>query len=102
MKLLGLAILGGCAAALPSCAVSAKPTEDTFRCAGDRTFTVMRTPRSAIVELGQDRLKLSRRRSSIGEKYSSKTATLIIDGDFAVLVTRQLNGLRACYKSNAA
>jgi hypothetical protein len=102
MSVLRAAVLGGCAVALPSCAVAGRPAADTFQCADGRTFAVARTPRSAIVELGQDRLELSRRRSSIGEKYSSKTATLIIDGDFAVLVTRQLNDLRACYKSNAA
>jgi hypothetical protein len=68
----------------------------TFRCAGDRFFTVQRNEKMAVVVYSNARYELPRRKSSIGERYAKSGTTLIIDGDMAAFVSGSVIDLDFC------
>lgn len=67
-----------------------------FRCAADRSFTVQRDDASAVVIYSGVRYELPRRKSSIGERYGSSSATLIVDGEMAAFVSGTVLNLDFC------
>jgi membrane-bound inhibitor of C-type lysozyme len=84
--------VGGCA---PTKAAAA--TQVTrYRCAQNQVFTVNRNSEAAIVTYADEDYTLSRKPSSIGLRYASDRATLIIDDDYAAFVTEATNNLHAC------
>lgn len=83
-------------------AAQAQGSVTLFRCAGGQSFTVERDDRSAIVIYSGVRHELPRRSSSIGERYATGDATLIIDGDMAAFVTRSVMNLDFCRASGAS
>lgn len=87
------------ALAVGSCS-AAKATAGThvtrYRCAENRSFTVDRDDRSAVVTYANENYLLARKPSSLGLRYSSDVATLIIDDDFAAFVTDTTINLREC------
>jgi len=87
-----LLILVGCSAASPAQVEQVS----TYECSGGKTFTVRRDPTVATVDYGEQSFQLSRRSSSLGMRYSSKGASLIIDGDFAVFATDKILNLKLC------
>ena len=81
-----------------SAAKAAPGTQVTrYRCAEDRSFTVDRNDRSAVVSYADKNYVLTRKPSSLGLRYSSDVATLIIDHDFAAFVTDATTNLRECH-----
>lgn len=68
----------------------------TFLCADNRSFRVERDTNSAIVHYLDVRYHLGRRPSSLGYKYGSPEASLIIDGDYAAFVTETVPDLEDC------
>ena len=74
----------------------AATTRTVYRCAGSQSFMVARDARSALVEYSGARYVLPRRGSSIGERYATRAATLIIDGDMAVFVSTSATNLEFC------
>jgi membrane-bound inhibitor of C-type lysozyme len=67
-----------------------------YRCGDGRSFTVEQQARFATVEYAGARFQLPRRKSSIGTRYASPDATLIVDGESAVFVTPHVINLDAC------
>ena len=70
-----------------------------YTCPASEQLTVQFDGSTAQVSLGGQHYDLSRRRSSIGEKYLSSQAALIIDGTSAVFVTNDRPRLGTCMKS---
>lgn len=68
----------------------------TYRCSDERTFSVEQGRQSARVDFDDEHFRLPRRASTIGVRYASQDATLIIDGDMAVFVTKQIWDLQSC------
>jgi hypothetical protein len=68
----------------------------TFICADNRSFTVARNAEVATVFFDGAQYRLARRASSIGIKYASSDASLIVDGDFAAFVTEAVPDLDDC------
>lgn len=67
-----------------------------YRCADNRQFTVQHTDDAAIVSYANQNYTLWRRPSSIGLRYASSVATLIIDSDFAAFVSETVVDLDRC------
>ena len=89
----------------PGCstqAAQAAKSVTIFRCAGAQSFTVERDDHSAIVLYSNARYELPRRSSSIGERYATSDATLIIDGEMAAFVTSSVMNLDFCRASGAS
>lgn len=68
----------------------------TYQCKRGQTFKVERRKDRAEVHYAGRRFDLPRRASSIGDRYATHDATLIIDGDSAVFVTNSVLDLGAC------
>lgn len=85
---------------LAACSAAATPqvTSAVYRCHDGRWFTVARNHNSASIRYADTSYNLSRRPSSLGMKYSSAEATLIIDHQFAAFVTETLMDLEQCYE----
>lgn len=68
----------------------------TYRCLDDTVFTLRATNEIAIVRFSDGEYRLPRRSSALAIKYSSKEATLYLDGDFAAFASndRPLPGCR--------
>ena len=83
---------------LAGCSAVAGPQSPTsvFRCDGGRWFTVNRDANTASIRYADERYSLARRPSSLGIKYSSPEATLIIDGRFAAFATETVVDLEQC------
>jgi hypothetical protein len=92
-----LLMMVGCSA--PSAARGARIV--TYKCAGGRTFTVKRDADRATVNYGEQSYDLSRRKSSLGTRYSANGASLIVDDDVAVFVTERVLDLRVCREAQA-
>ena len=84
-------LVGGCSAP-----VSPNVATSRYVCNDGRSFSVQRDEDSASILYTDSRYSLPRRPSSIGIKYESPEATLIIDGKFAALVTETIVDLQAC------
>lgn len=93
-------LLFACGAALLIEGCSAQAEADrrrvTYRCGDGRSFEVEQGDRFAIVEHAGARFQLPRRKSSIGTRFASHDATLIVDGESAVFVTPHVLDLNAC------
>ena len=76
--------------------VSAKASVATYDCANGKSFSVVRSRQAATVEIDSEKYELSRRSSSMGVRYSSPQASLIIDGDLAVFASEKIIDLRLC------
>ena len=89
-------------ALLSSCSAAAAPQvrTATYACSDGRSFTVRRDDERASIQYADGRYSLSRRPSSIGTKYASPEATLIIDGDFAAFVTETVVDLEGCHEAS--
>lgn len=67
-----------------------------YRCAGDRLMAVARNDGRATVTVGERSYELKPKPSSLGERYVSPRASLIIDGSFAAFVAEDLLDLEDC------
>jgi membrane-bound inhibitor of C-type lysozyme len=93
LAILGLSLVdAGCS---PALAEAARATT-LYQCAGERSFTVARDDRTAVIVYSGVRYELPRRKSSIGERYATSGATLIIDGKMAAFVTGSVMNLDVC------
>ena len=84
-------LLGACSAS-----VSPQVSSARYVCEDGRSFSVKRDERAASILYTDTRYSLPRRPSSIGVRYASPEATLIIDGNFAALVTETIVDLQSC------
>lgn len=91
IKSVALAVLGGCSASASPAAINS-----VYQCTDGRMFSVARDARRAAVYYENERYSLSRRPSSMGIKYASPEATLIVDGEFAAFVTETIIDLKSC------
>jgi hypothetical protein len=90
------AITPAAAGATATQATSIAGDETHFVCEQGGSFTVSRSGTTALVRFGDGGYRLERRRSSIGERFSSLGATLIIDGDFAAFVAEDRLDVSGC------
>lgn len=90
-----IAVLGGCSASASPAAINS-----VYQCSDGRIFSVARDDSRAAVYYEDERYSLSRRPSSIGLKYASPEATLIVDGAFAAFVTETIVDLENCNESS--
>ena len=75
---------------------AAAPTAMTYRCAPRQNLVVSRTEERAVVRFNDRTYELPRKRSSIGTKYGSAIAALIIDGPSAIFVAEDRLQLATC------
>jgi hypothetical protein len=93
---LSAALLIAAATACSSGASGGSDPAQHYRCAGGRTFDVIRSGQIAIVRLGERIYNLQAKPGSVGERYTDRQATLIIDGDFAAFVANDETQLSEC------
>jgi hypothetical protein len=79
----------------------AEGTTRSFKCSHGKAFTARLSEKAARVNIGSDIFLLPRKTSSIGAKFSSPSATLIIDEDFASLIGRDLQRFERCYATSS-
>lgn len=78
-------------------ATAGEPTLQTFTCNGGTTFSVLVAGENADVTFSQsERYSLLSKPFSIGQRFVSSTATLIIDGRFAAFVSNGRIELNQC------
>jgi hypothetical protein len=70
--------------------------ETTYRCSDGRTFGVVRDSYEADVAYANELYSLQRRPSSIGVRYASTEASLVVDGPYAAFVTETVVDLPEC------
>ena len=70
-----------------------------FACPASESLTVHRDGVTAYVQLAGQTYQLKRKQSSIGDKYISANAALIIDGDSAVFVADRVLDLGTCIET---
>lgn len=70
-----------------------------YVCAPVQNFVVERSAGRAIVQFTNRSYDLKRKRSSIGKKYASETATLIVDGTSAIFVAEDRLQLGTCVEA---
>ena len=89
------------ALALANCSVAGPAATPSvlYRCADGRSFTVSRDRYEASVGYEDALYSLARRPSSIGAKYASPEAALIIDGDHAVFTSETIVDLKQCARA---
>jgi hypothetical protein len=90
--LLAIACLVGCTSATSG----AESSFQRFVCAGGESFGLNLTSRAATVQFGASTYNLQKKPSSLGERYTDRRATLIIDNNFAAFVTDDNMSLRDC------
>jgi len=71
-----------------------------YVCAGGRGFDVIRSAQGAIVSLNGRTYNLEAKPSSLGQRYASAEATLIVDAEFAAFVTNKDMSLTKCQLSS--
>jgi hypothetical protein len=86
------------AAVAPARAVG---TTRSFKCAHGMAFTAQLSEKAARISTGSNSFLLPRKASSIGVKFGSPSATLIIDEDFASLIGRDLKRFERCYATSS-
>jgi hypothetical protein len=69
-----------------------------YACRHDRQFSVSRSGPIATVEFGDRSYELRRRAGSLGIRYGSAEAALILDGDAATFVASDRLDLEGCAK----
>jgi hypothetical protein len=72
-----------------------------YRCTNGRALRVELQGRTASVSLDDVVYRLTMKPASIGKRYASSDATLVIDGHFAAFVTDQVSDLLGCYLAEA-
>jgi hypothetical protein len=82
--------------------LSSKPARDnvrehSFACQGGTEILVSERDSGAAVRVGEKTYQLRPKSSSLGRKFVSAEATLIIDGSFAAFVATDRFNLRECY-----
>lgn len=97
--LLAALAVAGCAG--PRLSAPHQLAEARFVCEDAVSFGVRRSATAATVSFGDGDYRLERKRSSIGERFASPGATLIIDGDFAAFVAEDRLGLDGCRSAQA-
>ncbi|HZU50938.1 MAG TPA: hypothetical protein VE968_03590 [Sphingomicrobium sp.] len=70
-----------------------------YACSTSENLTLVRTSQDARVQLGGHSYELKRARSSIGSKYLSTNAALIIDGPSLIFVADDNPNLGPCVKA---
>jgi hypothetical protein len=78
-----LIVLAALAASTPATASEAR----TYSCSRPGSLEVRFTRTTAFVNFERREYQLHRKRSSIGVRYGSPSAALMLDGQFAVFVT---------------
>lgn len=90
--------------ALCATPVAAKPVKQVtvaeFACQSSSTLEVRLTSRFAQVRIDGRQFLLERRVSSLGAKYSSRMATLIVDGSFATFVAGSARPGSRCWTAD--
>lgn len=76
---------------------SAEPRSASFQCDGGRSLNVVQTGKRATVQVGERRYELQAKASSLGDRYVSEHASLVIDGSFAAFVADDLLDLEGCH-----
>jgi membrane-bound inhibitor of C-type lysozyme len=71
-----------------------------FACQSSSTLKVRLTPSLAQVSIDGRQYSLQRRPSSLGARYSSRQATLIVDGSFASFVAAGGRSGSRCWTSD--
>lgn len=100
------ALLPTLVAAVPFSAIAAQAPDQTqrlrsprvirFDCDRARVLTVTALRDIASVKFGPRIYQLKRKEFAMGDRFTSPEATLIIDGDFAVFVTRDSSRPEKC------
>lgn len=72
----------------------------SYQCTPRQRLVVSRTPETAVVQFIDRSYELRRKPSSIGVKYISPTAALIIDGSSAVFVAQDRLQLGSCVEAS--
>lgn len=78
---------------------AAVPSPVRYACLASEDLSVRRNPSTAHVDYAGRTYQLQRKRSSIGDKYVSANAALIIDGNSATFVAEDLLDLGTCTKA---
>jgi hypothetical protein len=91
-------LLFSVSAACGATRVQASPATSLFTCAEGISFTVEYRSggQIAAVRTPVGNFLLSRKASSLGQRFVSSQATLIVDGDFAAFVTENANDFTQC------
>ncbi len=86
------------------CATTAAATAAAdllYQCEGGEAFTVRDSGSAAVVRFTDGDYVLQRKRSSLGRRYASPRAALIIDGETAVFVAEDRLDLDKCTAAGA-
>lgn len=75
------------------------PAPVRYACPASADLAVQRTGSTARVNYAGHRYELQRKRSSVGDKYVSPKAALIIDGNSAIFVAEDLIDLGTCTRA---
>jgi hypothetical protein len=89
-----LSLLGG--ANVTAAVAETLPTEVRYACDPAQRLIVTKSATKAAVQFIDRKYELERTASSIGEKYLSSTAALIIDGPSAVFIAEDRLQLGEC------
>lgn len=72
-----------------------------FQCERGSAFSVENRGTTAMVRFDDGSYRLHRNPSSLGERFTSPEATLIIDGDFAAFVAKDRLDLQGCMSTES-
>lgn len=73
-----------------------QPIAERYKCDNGREFMAIRDDRTATVQVGEQTFQLTAKKSSIGDRYTSDRATLIVDQGFAAFVSEGDEELTTC------
>ena len=93
------ALIAGLCGAVAAAGADAAQAPVRYTCPADQDLTVQRTASTARVSFNGRSYDLQRKHSSIGDKYLSANAALIIDGPSAVFVADGTLGMGACQEA---
>ena len=79
--------------------VHGAPSPVRYACPASADLAVQRNGSTARVHYAGRRYDLQRKRSSVGDKYVSPKAALIIDGNSAIFVAEDLVDLGTCTRT---
>ncbi len=80
----------------PAPAMASEPR--TYDCSTSGPLEVQITRTAAVVRFAGREYRLPRKRSSIGTRYGSPSAALMIDGHFAAFITERGPRARQCFE----
>lgn len=95
-----LALAGLLASGLHAPAFAAAGGSSRYSCANGGGFTIRLSEGAAVVRAGQSVHVLPRKPSSLGQRFASPDATLIVDGNFAALIGKDLPRFGRCYAAH--